>query len=71
MQITPMIEPDLRVKPEYPEALLLFRLGDFYEMFFQDAERAAPILDVALTSRSRKDEAQIPMCSRTSPQLRA
>ncbi len=62
MKLTPMLEQYLRVKHEHPDALLFFRLGDFYEMFFEDAERAAPILDVALTSRSKKDDVPIPMC---------
>lgn len=61
-KLTPMMEQYLRLKAEHPDALLLFRLGDFYELFFDDAERAAPILDVALTTRSRKDEVPIPMC---------
>ena len=62
MKLTPMLEQYLRVKSAHPDALLFFRLGDFYEMFFEDAERAAPILDVALTTRSKKDEVPIPMC---------
>src|SRR5512135_1517452 len=62
MKITPMLEQYLRVKEQHRDALLFFRLGDFYEMFFEDAERAAPILEVALTTRSRKDEVPIPMC---------
>jgi DNA mismatch repair protein MutS len=62
MKLTPMLEQYLRVKEEHPDALLFFRLGDFYEMFFEDAERAAPILDVVLTSRSKKDDVPIPMC---------
>ncbi len=62
MKLTPMLEQYLRVKEAHRDALLFFRLGDFYEMFFEDAERAAPILDVALTSRSKKDDVPIPMC---------
>jgi len=61
-KITPMLEQYLRAKQENPDAILFFRLGDFYEMFFEDAEEAAPILDVALTSRSKKDDERIPMC---------
>ncbi len=61
-KLTPMMEQYLRLKSEHPDALLLFRLGDFYELFFEDAETAAPILDVVLTTRSRKDEVPIPMC---------
>ena len=57
-----MLEQYLRAKEEAGSAVLFFRLGDFYEMFFEDAERAAPILDVALTSRNRDDPEPIPMC---------
>ncbi len=62
MKITPMFEQYLRLKQEHPDALLLFRLGDFYELFFEDAERAARLLDITLTTRSKKDEVPIPMC---------
>ena len=62
MKLTPMLEQYLRAKQEHPDALLFFRLGDFYEMFFEDAERAARMLDVTLTTRSKKDEVPIPMC---------
>ena len=41
---------------------LFFRLGDFYEMFFEDAEKAAKVLDIALTSRNRSDGAPVPLC---------
>jgi DNA mismatch repair protein MutS len=52
-----------RMKAEHPGALLLFRMGDFYELFFEDAELAAKALEIALTSRSKdKDGAPIPMC---------
>ena len=57
-----MLEQYLRAKQEHPEALLFFRLGDFYELFFEDAERAAGVLDITLTTRSKKDEVPIPMC---------
>ena len=62
MKLTPMLEQYLRLKQEHPDALLLFRLGDFYELFFEDAERAARALDITLTTRSKKDEVPIPMC---------
>ena len=62
MKLTPMLEQYLRAKQDAPDALLLFRLGDFYELFFEDAERAARVLDITLTSRSKKDEVPIPMC---------
>ena len=47
----------LRLKASQPGAILFFRLGDFYEMFAEDAEQAAPILDIALTKRNG-----VPMC---------
>lgn len=62
MKITPMLEQYLRVKDQHRDAIIFFRLGDFYEVFFEDAETAAPILEVALTTRSKKDEVPIPMC---------
>lgn len=52
----------LEIKAQYADALLLYRMGDFYEMFMEDAERAAPILEIALTSRDRQAENPIPMC---------
>jgi len=61
-KITPMFQQYLRAKEQVPDALLFFRMGDFYEMFFEDAERAARLLDLTLTSRSKKDEEPIPMC---------
>lgn len=62
MKLTPMLEQYLRAKAEAPGALLMFRLGDFYELFFEDAETAARVLDITLTTRSKKDEVPIPMC---------
>jgi DNA mismatch repair protein MutS len=62
MKLTPMLEQYLRVKDEHPDALLFFRLGDFYELFFDDAEKAARLLDLTLTSRNKKDDVPIPMC---------
>ena len=62
MKLTPMLEQYLRAKAEVGDALLLFRLGDFYELFFEDAETAARVLDITLTTRSKKDETPIPMC---------
>ncbi len=54
---TPMMEQYHRLKAQYKDALLLFRLGDFYEMFFNDAKMASPILGITLTSRHK-----VPMC---------
>ena len=62
-EITPMMAQYRRIKGELPrDALLLFRLGDFYEMFFEDAHTAAKILDIALTSRNRSEESAVPLC---------
>ena len=49
---TPLMEQYLRVKREHPDAFLFFRLGDFYEMFFEDASRGAALLGLTLTSRN-------------------
>jgi DNA mismatch repair protein MutS len=62
MKLTPMLEQYLRAKSECPDALLMFRLGDFYELFFEDAQTAARVLEITLTTRSKKDEIPIPMC---------
>ena len=59
-KLTPMFEQYLRIKEENPDALLFFRMGDFYELFFEDAERAARELQIALTSRD--PDSKIPMC---------
>ena len=52
----------LHVKKEYPDAILLFRLGDFYEMFYDDAKVASEILGIALTSRDRSKKNPVPLC---------
>ncbi|MEW6365748.1 MAG: DNA mismatch repair protein MutS [Acidobacteriota bacterium] len=59
---TPMMEQYRRIKVEYPDAILFYRLGDFYEMFFEDALVASKILAIALTSRNRGDPDEVPMC---------
>ena len=61
-ETTPMIEQYWKLKEQYPNTLLFFRMGDFYEMFFEDAERASKVLDIALTSRSRSDDSAVPLC---------
>lgn len=60
-KLTPMMEQYNEIKADAKDAILFFRLGDFYEMFGQDAHEASKILDIALTSRS-KDEDATPMC---------
>ena len=50
-QHTPMMQQYLRLKAEYPSILLFYRMGDFYEMFYEDAKRAAALLDITLANR--------------------
>src|SRR5438034_6811844 len=52
----------LRIKAQHQAAILLFRLGDFYEMFFEDAETASRVLDLTLTARNRGDPDEVPLC---------
>ncbi|MBK3494309.1 DNA mismatch repair protein MutS [Viridibacillus sp. YIM B01967] len=59
---TPMIQQYLQVKADYKDAFLFFRLGDFYEMFFDDAVNASQILEITLTSRDAGMKERIPMC---------
>ncbi|WP_281709091.1 DNA mismatch repair protein MutS [Phaeobacter italicus] len=57
-----MMAQYLDIKAQYPDALLFYRMGDFYEMFFEDAVNAAEALDIALTKRGKHDGNDIPMC---------
>jgi DNA mismatch repair protein MutS len=66
--LTPMMQQYRELKARDPDALLLFRMGDFYEMFGEDAERAAPLLGLALTSRDKGSDA-IPMAGFPHPAL--
>ena len=59
---TPMMQQYRALKVRAGEALLLFRMGDFYELFLDDAERAAPLLDLVLTTRDRDTPEPVPMC---------
>ncbi len=61
-KITPMMAQYLEIKADHPDALLFYRMGDFYEMFFDDAVAAAEALDIALTKRGKHDGIDIPMC---------
>ncbi|MHA0855305.1 DNA mismatch repair protein MutS [Paenibacillus sp. CMAA1364] len=61
-QYTPMIEQYLKIKEQAQDAFLFFRLGDFYEMFFEDAIRASRELEITLTSRGGGGDGKIPMC---------
>ena len=58
---TPMMQQYLRFKAEHPDRLLFYRMGDFYELFYDDAERAARLLDITLTARGQSAGAPIPM----------
>ena len=58
---TPMMQQYLRIKSQYPEVLLFYRMGDFYELFFEDARRAAALLDITLTARGQSAGQPIPM----------
>ncbi len=62
VKLTPMLAQYLRLKERHRDAILMFRLGDFYEMFFEDAERASAILDITLTARNKHDATPIPLC---------
>ena len=59
---TPMMQHYLKMKEENPDAILFYRLGDFYEMFFDDAKLASQELDLVLTGRSAGVEEKVPMC---------
>ena len=60
--MTPMMAQYLEIKSQYPDALLFYRMGDFYELFFDDAIKAAKVLDIALTKRGKHNDTDIPMC---------
>ncbi len=59
--VTPMMQQYLRIKAEYPDTLLFYRMGDFYELFFEDAEKASELLGITLTSRSKSSPNPIKM----------
>lgn len=59
---TPMMRQYRAIKKDHPEAILFFRLGDFYEMFFEDAREASRLLDITLTSRESGKGNRVPMC---------
>lgn len=62
MSTTPMMQQYLTIKSEHKDAFLFFRLGDFYEMFYEDAEIASKELEITLTSRDGSKENRVPMC---------
>ncbi|MDX2480309.1 MAG: DNA mismatch repair protein MutS, partial [Desulfuromusa sp.] len=59
---TPLMRQYLEIKSNYQDAVLFFRLGDFYEMFMEDAVLASRVLGITLTSRNKGDEDAIPLC---------
>jgi DNA mismatch repair protein MutS len=61
-QHTPMMQQYLGIKAKHPEELLFYRMGDFYELFFDDAKRAADLMEVTLTARGSSNGEPIPMC---------
>jgi DNA mismatch repair protein MutS len=60
--VTPMMAQYLAIKKNHPDSLLLYRMGDFFELFFEDAEKASATLGIALTKRGKHKGADIPMC---------
>ena len=59
---TPMMRQYLGIKAQHPDAIVFYRMGDFYELFLEDAEKAAPLLDITLTTRDRGKPDAVPMC---------
>ena len=61
-ELTPMMKQYVEIKKQYPDTILMFRLGDFYEMFFEDAVTASKELELVLTGRDCGQEERAPMC---------
>lgn len=62
LNLTPAMKQYVEIKERYPDCILFYRMGDFYEMFFEDALTAAPILEITLTSRNKSKEDAVPLC---------
>ncbi len=62
LNLTPAMKQYAAIKEKYPDCILFYRMGDFYEMFFEDALTAAPILEITLTSRNKSKEDAVPLC---------
>lgn len=60
--LTPAMRQYMDIKRQYPDCIIFFRMGDFYEMFFEDAVTASKILEITLTSRNKGREDSIPLC---------
>ena len=61
-ETTPLMRQYREIKRGYPESILLFRVGDFYEMFYEDAQEASKLLSIALTSRDKSSADPVPLC---------
>src|SRR5690606_26255102 len=61
VKLTPMMEQYFEIRQQYPETLLMFRMGDFYELFFEDARNASKLLNISLTHRGKLGDYPIPM----------
>ncbi len=70
-RLTPMFRQYHAIKRNYPDAILLFRMGDFYEMFYEDAEQASRLLELTLTARGKGTDHLVPMCGFPYHQLDA
>ncbi len=62
MNLTPAMKQYMEIKEQYPDCILFFRMGDFYEMFFEDARIASKVLEITLTSRNKNRDDSIPLC---------
>jgi DNA mismatch repair protein MutS len=62
LDLTPAMKQYVKIKEKYPDCILFYRMGDFYEMFFEDAMTAAPVLEITLTSRNKGKEDSVPLC---------
>ncbi len=62
LDLTPAMKQYVKIKEMHPDCILLYRMGDFYEMFFEDAVTAAPVLEITLTSRNKGKEDSVPLC---------
>ena len=60
--LTPLMRQYFAIKNSYPDTILLFQVGDFYELFFEDAQKAASVLGIALTKRGTHEGEPIPLC---------
>ncbi|HET9868641.1 MAG TPA: hypothetical protein VFQ06_15190, partial [Nitrospira sp.] len=61
-ETTPLMRQYREIKRGYPESILFFRVGDFYEMFYEDAQDASKLLSIALTSRDKSSADPVPLC---------